>query len=209
MCRYNAPPNATSLRAANQSRESPWAVRSFSSLSALQAQVATGCKKETSSQAVPVVPDNSTYAPPGANVPSPAVSGPDEAINLSPYMIRGELSAPKGVHVRRRLGAGSCFIDGGSGFAIEIEPASIPLAATKEQWSSLNPHWIKDEPNVLLAELRGIAPGMYAFEARSSIGRSNLSAAKSDCDPDCQGTGGAHAAPRRSVYIKQRQFRPP
>lgn len=131
--------------------------------------VASGCK-DKATQAVPVVPDDQSNGPPDMKGKSGPTTQNDDAVNLSPYMIRGEITVPHGCKIHRRLGAGSCVLDAGPGFSIEIEPGVIPLAATKEKWSSLNPRWIKDEPNLLMAELQGIAPGMYAFEARITLG---------------------------------------
>jgi Leucine-rich repeat (LRR) protein len=130
----------------------------------------TGCKKDIPTQAAPIVADDSTNGPPQTQKSGDLASQREATVNMSPYMIRGEMNLPEVYRIVRRLGSGSCFIDGGKGFSIEIEKAIAPLAATKEHWSSLNPRWIKDEPNVLLAELPGIAPGMYAFEARITLG---------------------------------------
>jgi Leucine-rich repeat (LRR) protein len=129
----------------------------------------TGCKKESPPVAQPVVPDSSN-GPPEAKKKAGPVEERQVAIDLSPYMIRGEITVPEGCKVRRRMGGGSCFLDGGKGFAIEVEKAAMPLAATKQHWTSLNARFLKDEPNVLLAELRGIAEGTYAFETRIKLG---------------------------------------
>jgi Leucine-rich repeat (LRR) protein len=128
-----------------------------------------GCKKDEPPSVAPVAPDDRSNGPPDLKGKDGATER-DEAVNLSPYMIRGEITVPQGCKVRRRLAPGTCAIDGGKEFTIEIAPAVAPLEATRSQWSTLDPQWVKDEPNVLLAELRGISPGTYAFEARVKLG---------------------------------------
>jgi Leucine-rich repeat (LRR) protein len=127
-----------------------------------------GCNKSDS----PPGP-SATATPNGQPAPvqvAPANSAADveATLDLSPYLIRAQIRVPAGTDVARR--EGGVWLTRPEGFAIGIEPTDRPLSAAKAEWEPLLVRWVKDEPGLLIAELRAPDRTTFAFESRAKLG---------------------------------------
>jgi uncharacterized protein YjbI with pentapeptide repeats len=108
----------------------------------------------------------------------PAVSERDVPTDLSDYLIRGEMGIPEGATIERR-GARKCTVQAGPTFVIEMDRAVQPLSDTKKAWEADVVRWIKDEPNLIVAERKGKDGAFFAFESRTILSDTQIRVASS------------------------------
>ena len=161
---------------------------------ALAVAVATGCKKDAASQAVPVVPDNSTNGPLGNKGACRASNGAGR--NNQPFALHDSW---------RNVGA-----EGHPDFAVAsalVLASSMGAAGLRSKLNRRAFPWLPPRSNGLHSTPVGSRTNRMCYwpnfvallqECMHSkhacpIGRRNLSTAKSDCDPDYKRTGGRHA----------------
>src|SRR5262245_44746434 len=126
----------------------------------------------------PVPPDDRTNGPPemrakGKDQPKVVMPGDrDVPIDLSAHLIRGEIGIPEGTADVRLL-PGSCQLQCGPTFDIEIQKTDQPLSARRSEWQPGVERWARDEPAVLVAELKGQPGPAFAFESRAKLGEAS------------------------------------
>ncbi len=165
--------------------------------------LAAGCKKnDAGPETKPVPPDDPSNSPLGKSVEAPVTL---EAVDLSDYLIRGEMQLPVGAKFRtvmhlipidpativplpnaihtteqmevrgargelRREGPGHFEISAGSGFGIELGHTSRTIEQVKTAMKPRVVNWVRDEPNLLVAEVKRNSGTAFEFEARVTIG---------------------------------------
>src|SRR5262249_52850011 len=153
--------------------------RLFAAFLAAGLAVVAACNKHDSGSGETVVqplpPDDRTNGPSeirtkGTEQPKVIMpSDRDVPTDLSAHLIRGEIGIPEGTAVVRLL-PGSCQFQCGPTFDIEIQKTDQPLSARKSEWQPEGERWARDEPAVLVAELKGQPGPAFAFESRAKLG---------------------------------------
>ena len=142
-------------------------------LGLIGALLVSGCNKKDAGVAVqPVVTDAPATDPSGIPQKDKPTSGPshnDVPVDLSQYLIWGEIGLPPGTSIARR-DPDVCVFQCGPTFEIEIELAKRDLAASKQAWEPKVANWLMDGPTRLVAEVRGEAGTTFAFELHNRIG---------------------------------------
>ena len=129
--RYNPPtPKHTALRPRREAHvPRPLATLSLAAVLSITA----GCKKPDAGPAAgqPAPADGPTGAANGG--PTGPRADVETVVDLSPYLVRGEIRVPAGTVVERRAG-GAVTLRAGPGFVVEVDPIDRPLAAGKAEW---------------------------------------------------------------------------
>jgi Leucine-rich repeat (LRR) protein len=138
------------------------------------AAIVAGCRKsDPTPTAGPAVPDDSSNGPPEKRGKgnkdgrkAGTVSDRDVPMDLSRYLVRGEIAVPEGTTVNRKPGGG-CVLQSDEAFRIEVGRPGQSLADVKANWAGQKAKWVRDEPAVLLAEFPDKG---HAIDARVKLG---------------------------------------
>lgn len=100
-----------------------------------------------------------------------ALSPLDVPLDLSAFLIDGEMTVPKGTSVGRSFLEDRLELRAANGFGIDISLPEEPLAKTRAEWKFQKARFIRDEPNLVFAEVPRYAEGWhFEFDARVKIG---------------------------------------